>query len=246
MNLRHLLIFAMAAAMPAQPVEPALRIPPTTTSFDAGGLPVKITVWGSLSRASTDVFRLTLTGDLSDLQQNITPLLRSQLNRADRCGERLSVEQAALVPASPDGLLNATVHYERWGCMKAFGKERDKRLVGGNATLRVKLTPVVEANGVSLKPEVVSIEADGSLGELLRSGSMGDALKAKIAGSIRSAIQKATNFNKVLPPEISSAMTIRSLEFTSGRDGRLCINSVAEARISADRLKFLNKQLESR
>jgi hypothetical protein len=118
--------------------------------------------------------------------------------------------------------------------------------VGGNSTIKVKLTPLVEANAASLKPEVVSIEADGSLGELLRSGSVGDALKEKIAGSVRSAIQNATNFNNVLPPEIGRAATIRSIGFTSGRDGRLCIESIAEVRISADRLKVFGKQLESR
>ena len=118
--------------------------------------------------------RLTLTADLGEFQQNILPILRSQLNRSDRCGERLSVEQAALVPAAPDSVLNATVHYERWGCMKAFGKDVNKRLVGGNAVLSVKLTPSVEANVLALKAEVVSLQADGSLGELHRSGSVGD------------------------------------------------------------------------
>jgi len=246
MNFRHLPVLAVVSALAAQSGEIVLRIPPTTASFDAGGHPVAVTVWGSLSRASADVFRLTLTADLGDLQQNITPLLRSQMDRSDRCGERLSVEQAALVPAAPDSLLSATVHYERWGCMKAFGKEAVKKLVGGNATLKVKLTPSVEANAVSLHAEVVGLEADGSLGELLRSGSMGDTLKEKIAASVRSAIQKATNFSNAIPPEIQSAATVRSVEFTSGREGRLSIESVAEARISPDLLKLLGKQLESR
>lgn len=246
MSFRHLLAFALVCAAPAQTGELILRIPPATASFDAGGHPVNVTVWGSLSKASEDVFRLTLTADLGDFQQNITPFLRSQLDRSDKCGERLSVEQAALVPAAPDSILTATVHYERWGCMKALGKEVTRRLVGGNALLRVKLTPLVQANAVSLAPEVAGMEADGSLGELLRSGSVGDALKEKIASGIRSAIQKATDFNHVLPPEIGSLATIRSVEFTSGREGRLCIESIAEARISPDRLKVLGKQLESR
>jgi hypothetical protein len=130
--------------------------------------------------------------------------------------------------------------------MKAFGKEAVKKLVGGNATLKVKLTPSVEANAVSLHAEVVGLEADGSLGELLRSGSMGDTLKEKIAASVRSAIQKATNFSNAIPPEIQSAVTVRSVQFTSGREGRLSIESIAEVRISPDLLKLLGKQLESR
>jgi hypothetical protein len=110
----------------------------------------------------------------------------------------------------------------------------------------VKLTPLVDANAVSLNAEVSGIEADGSLGELLRSGSVGDALKEKIAGSIRSAIQKAANFNHILPPEIGSAATIRSVKFTNGPETRLCIESMADVRISPDRLRLLGKQLESR
>jgi hypothetical protein len=134
MNFRHLLVFIVVSAVTAQTGEIVLSIPRTTASFDAGGHPVAVTAWGSLSRASGEVFRLTLTADLGDLQQNVTPLLRSQVDRSDRCVERLSVERASLAPAAPDSLLTATVHYERWGCMKAFGKEVNKRLVGGNAT----------------------------------------------------------------------------------------------------------------
>jgi hypothetical protein len=245
MTFRHLLFAALALAAPAQSGELILRIPPTAASFDAGGNPVNVTVWGSVSRVSAEVVRLALTADLGEFQHNILPILRSQLNRSDRCGERLSMEQAALVPAPPDSILNATVHYERWGCMKALGKEVNKRLVGGNAVLSVKLTPSVEANALSLKAEVVRLQADGSLGELLRSGSVGDALKEKIAASIRSSIQKAANFNNVLPPRMGGAVTIRSVAFTSGQEDRLLIDSAADAGISPENLKLLGKQLES-
>jgi hypothetical protein len=245
MTFRHLLLVAVVSAAPAQTGELILRIPPTTASFDAGGNPVNVTVWGSVSRVSAEVVRLALIADLGEFQKNILPILRSQLNRSDRCGERLSVEQAALIPAAPESVLNATVHYERWGCMKALGKEVNKRLVGGNAVLSVKLTPSVEANALSLKAEVVSLQADGSLGELLRSGSVGDALKEKIAASVRSSIQKAANFNNVLPPQIGSAVTMRSVAFTSGQEGRLCIDSTAEAKLPPENLKLLGKQLES-
>ena len=149
MTLRHMLLVAVVSAAPAQTGEVILRIPPTAASFDAGGTPVNVTLSGSVSRVSAEVVRLTLTADLGEFQHNILPILRSQLNRSDRCGERLSVEQATIVPAAPDSVLNATVHYERWGCMKAFGKDVNRRLVGGNAGLSVKLTPSVEANALS-------------------------------------------------------------------------------------------------
>jgi hypothetical protein len=246
MYFHYPLLLAAAFVALAQTGDVDLRIPPARVSFDAGGQPVTVTVWGSLSKESAELFRLNVTADLGDFQQNVTPLLRSQLNRSDRCGERMSVERADLAPAAPDSVLAATVHYERWGCVKAFGKEVTKRVVGGNGILKVKLTPVLDANAISLRSEVIGIEADGSLGELLRSGSTGDALTEKIAASVRSAIEKSATFNSVLPPEISNAVTIRSVEFTSCREGRLCIETVAEARISPDRLKLLGKQLASR
>jgi len=246
MSFRYLLVLTTAFAALAQTGEIVLRIPPATISLDAGGQPVAVTVWGSLSRESADVFRLKLTADLGNFQQSITPLLRSQLNRSERCGERISVEQAELAAAAPSSVLTATVHYERWGCVKAFGKEVNKRMVGGNGVLKVKLTPAVDASGVALRSEVIGIEADGSLGELLRSGSTGDALKEKIAASVRSAIEKSANFNNVLPPEIGSAVTIRSVEFATGPEGHLSIEALADAHISPDRLKALDKVLASR
>jgi hypothetical protein len=245
MCFRPLLLLAALPAL-AQTGDVDLRIPPARVSFDAGGQPVTVTVWGSLYKVSAELFRLNLTADLGDFQQNMTPLLRSQLNRSDRCGERMSVERADLAPAAPDGILTTTVHYERWGCVKAFGKEVTRRVVSGNGVLKVKLIPAVDANAISLKAEVIGIEADGSLGELLRSGSMGDSLNEKIASSVRSAIEKSANFNTVLPPEIGNAVTIRSVQFTSGRDGRLSIETAAEARIPPERLKLLGKELASR
>lgn len=73
------------------------------------------------------VFRLAMTADLGNFQENLTPVLAARLNRSDRRGERLTVERAVLAPAEPSGALRAYVHYERFACAKAFGKEVVKR-----------------------------------------------------------------------------------------------------------------------
>ena len=78
-----------------------------------------------------DTLHLGLTVELGDLEANLTALLGSQLNRSERCGERLSVERASLLPAPPSGLLKASFHHERWACAKVLGREVAKRLAGG-------------------------------------------------------------------------------------------------------------------
>ena len=150
-----------------------LKIPPVKTSLNLEGQPVEITAWGAVSAASSGVLSLALTVDLGNFQENLTPVLAAQLNRSDRCGERLSVERAVLSPAAPSAVLTAYVHYERFACVKAFGKEIVKRLAGGNGVVEVNLAPSVGESGITLTAQVRKMDADGSLGELLRSGSLG-------------------------------------------------------------------------
>ena len=146
-------------------------LPPLKTTMDAGSQPVTIIVTGKVS-GNQQAVRLKLSADLSDLQDHLADILRAQLNRSDRCGERLTVEQAAIQPAAPAAALTASLHYEKWACVKALGKQITKRIVGGNAMIPVKLTPVVgEGRELKLIGEVGEIQADGSLGEVLRSGS---------------------------------------------------------------------------
>ena len=204
-----LLFIAPIFALQAGDDGVVLKIPPVKTSLDFKGQRVKITTWGSVSNGPQGPLKLTLTADLSDLQTNIGPLLASQLNKSDRCGERLSVESAALSPASPAAVLTAHVHYERWACAKAFGRDIAKRLVGGNAVVTVKLTPSAGADGVSMGSEVQKIDADGSLGEALRSGSFGASVKEKIAGSVESSLRKGLDLKAALPPQAAGATTLQ-------------------------------------
>jgi len=216
-----------------------LKVPPVKTAVEIEGQPVTFTAWGSVSAEAANAFRLAVTADLSNLQERLTPLLRVSLNRSDRCGERLSVERATLAPAPPSSLLVAYVHYERWGCAKAFGKEIVKRLVGGNGVVEVTLTPSVDAGTVSLTSQVRKIEADGSLGDVLRSGSLGDSLREKIAASIQSAIQKSLNLKSTLPPQIENRVTIQTVQFADGGSGHLWLGLAGAVRTSGEELRSL-------
>jgi hypothetical protein len=221
----------------------ALKIPQQTVSFDVNGQPVAITAWGEVTRDPSGAIRLGLTADLNDLAKNITPLLGTELNRSDRCGERISVESAQLAPASPAANLTVNLHYERWACAKVLGKQVVKRLVGGNGVVIARLTPSAGENGIAVNAAVEKIDADGSLGDLLHSGSLGTSIQEKIAHSIESAIRKAANFNSLLPPAVAGLVRIRGIQFTEGQEGRLWLDLRAEANITADQFQALASQL---
>ena len=222
-----------------------LAIPPARISLNVQNQPVAITVSGSVSGVATDrdaaAFRIALTADLSGLQQDITTLLSSQLNRSDKCGERLTIDRAMLVPRAPGSLLTAYLHYEKWACAKVFGKNVVKRLVGGNGVIAVGLTPSVEADrAIRLQSEIESIQADGSLGEILRSGSLGPTLREKIRTTLASAMDKA-KLEASIPAELQPVAVIQSAQFAD-RAGRLCLDLSGEVRISADQLRSLIDQ----
>jgi hypothetical protein len=127
--VRFLVLFVSLSAVSTFGQDLSLRLPPVRTSVSIDDQLVTITTTASVS-GTLDSFKLKLTVDLADLQDHITGLLQAQLNRSDRCGERLSIERATLVPVPPASLLTAYVHYERWACVKVLGKEAAKRLVG--------------------------------------------------------------------------------------------------------------------
>ena len=233
------------------------EIPPVQASLDVSGQPIAITVAGSISESAAGRgegapgFTFNLRANLRDLQDHLTPLLQSQLNQSNRCGERMSVEQASIVPAPPAAHLTVRVHFERWACLKAFGKENTKRLVGGDGTVQMTLTPVVEqggpqGNAVRLDAQVGSIEADGSLGELLRSGSLGAALRDKIRDSILKAVQKSTDLRAVLPPLAQPFVNIRSVAFDDDPGGGLALKIAGGLLVPAQQVSSLLAQLRDR
>jgi hypothetical protein len=147
---------------------------------------------------------LQLTGDLSGLQRNLTSLLSTQHDEDDRCGERIAIQNATLKPAEPASIAVVQLHVERWVCVKVLGKQAAKEMLGGDAQIPIKLTPVIEKESteLQLQPEVGEIQADGSLGEILRSGALGDAIREKVRTSILNALQKGTSLAATLPPAV--------------------------------------------
>jgi len=144
-------------------------------------------------------------------------------------------------------LLTANVHYEKWACAKAFGKQIVKKLIGGNGVIRMRLTPAIgNSDTVQLRAEVLSIDADGQLGEVLRSGSFGEALQEKIRNASVSAIDKSTRLTESLPPAIRNMAPLRTVRFSDSGEGRLALNLTGEARITGQHVRELTEQLKAK
>jgi hypothetical protein len=248
----------IAVSLTASLASPALaqnltfKIPPVKIPFAVKDQQASITASALISMVSKDgdldIFNLQLTADLTGLQQNMTALLSSQLDKDDHCGDRIAIQQATLTPADPASIATVQLHYERWACVKAFGKQQAKRVVGGNAVIPVSLTPGVDENKTELRlvPEVGTIEADGSLGELLRSGTVGEMIREKIRSSILSAMQKGTNLSATLPPAAQGYATIENAEFKDGGSGRLIVVLDGQVRITKEQVQILSKQVKER
>jgi hypothetical protein len=241
-----------ASGVPASAQAGTFRIPPVKIPLTVKDQTVTIAASALMSVVSTDrdlsIFRLELTADLAALQQNITGLLSTQLDKDDHCGERITIQQATLAPADPASIAVVQLHYERWACAKVLGKQQAKRLVGGNAVIPVKLTPGVEKENTELRlvPEVGTIQADGSLGELLRSGTLGEMIREKIRSAILSAMQKGTNLSATLPPAVQGYVTIQNAEFKDAGSGRLAVVLDGEIRITKAQIQILSKQVKER
>ena len=254
---RVLLAFAFVLALGAAPLvahaqNVVFKIPPVKIPLDIKDQPITITASAILTISSKDrnlrILNLQLTGDLSDLQHNLTNLLSSQLDKDDRCGERVAIQNAALRPAEPASVAVVQLHVERWACVKVLGKQAAKKVLGGDAQIQIKLTPAIEKDSTELQlvPEVGEIQADGSLGELLRSGALGETIREKIRSSILSALNKGTNMAAALPPAVQGYVTIQNAEFKDGGDGSLLVVLDGEARITQEQVKLLSDQVKER
>jgi hypothetical protein len=253
-SLVSLALLLLSAALPADsPVQSVtFKIPPTKIPLKIKDQQIAVVASALIVlrqySQGLNVLTLNLTADLSDLQQNMTLLLSSELDKDDRCGDRIAIQHATLVPAAPASLADVQLHYERWGCAKVFGKQEAKRLVGGNADIQMKLTPAVEEDHRQLRlvPEVGPIEADGSLGELLRSGTLGEMLREKIRKAILHAMQKGTDLSATLPPAVQGYASIENAQFQDAGSGRLQVLLDGRIQITNDQMQALAKQVKER
>ncbi|MGD0469509.1 MAG: hypothetical protein ABSA54_14110 [Terriglobales bacterium] len=247
----------MSILLPSAGQDLTFNLAPVTSSINIAGQPISIQASGAVSRKSSgspaenghNLFDLKLVADLSDVQHNVTGILRSQLTRSPRCGERIEVQQATLTPLAPAGLVVAYLHFERWVCPS--GQQSPMEVAAGDGTLEVKLTPSVEPTneqnaGLGLVSEITRVDASGLLRDLLRSGDLGATLRDQIAASLLAAAQKGADLKTTLPPAARESATIQKAQFQDAGAGQLSLVLDGQLQLSDEQTTQFATQLKQR
>jgi hypothetical protein len=216
-------------------------------SLDVGSESITIPASGAVSRISAEngrnLFGLKLVADLSDVQQNITTLLRSVVNRSPACGQRIEILQATLTPISPAGLVVAKAHFERWVCPSGRGSAME--VASGDSDVQVKLTASIDAaSGLQLLPEITRVEAQGQLRDSLRTGDLGVTLRDDIAAAILGALQKGTDVKTILPPVAQQSVTLQKAEFQDAGPDQMTLILDGQLQFSDEQTQQFAAQLK--
>ena len=248
--LAFLLLFAATSLSLARDLTATFQIPPVKIPLDVKDQ--QFTIASSALIAVTrdqrglNTARLQLYADLSEVQHNLTDVLSSALDKIDGCGDHIRIQSATLTPLDPATQAVVALHYERWECAMVVGKKQAKRVASGNAVVEMRLTPAVEANNSELRlvPDIGRIEADGSLREFLRSGSVGEMLRDKIRNTILATLQKGTDLSATLPPALQGHARIQNAQFQDAGEGRLAVHLQGEFPVTDEQIEFLSDQVK--
>jgi hypothetical protein len=225
----------------------AFTLPPVKSPVNIGKQTVGVTVFGTLSQTAVQgvqrTFRLTLVDDLSDVEQNITELLRAELDSSQTCGQRVAIRQATLAPQTPASLLVIKLHYERWSCSGAFGQQAATELAEGDGSMEIKLTATVEKGMVKIVAAPGRVDATGMMGEALRSGSLGEDLREQAARVVLSGAQAGSNFKITLPLAVQNSAALQTARFQDTGVGSLSVVLGGQVEISNEQADQLASQL---
>jgi hypothetical protein len=227
--------------------EVSFNIPPVTNSLSFAGQRIAITTSGFISKdalqSEQNTLKLELTSDISDLQLNIAEVLQAQLNKADDCGEQIAIRGATLTPSTPASVVVAQVHYERWAC---FGRGNSNEIVEGNGTIEVKLTPAVgEDGGLGLIGAIGRVDAQGLVGDLLRSGTLGEFVRDKIAETMLLAVRQSADYKTTIPSAAQGNVTLRRAQFQATGLSKLSVVLEGDIRLSGDKVAGLTTNVKN-
>ncbi|HEY6370610.1 MAG TPA: hypothetical protein VIX37_08520 [Candidatus Sulfotelmatobacter sp.] len=228
----------------------AFNLPATKTPVRMESMTIPVTTSGVLAetaaQGSQRTFKLELIADLTELQQNITDVLRAQLDSSETCGQRVSIRQARLTPAAPASLLVVRLHFERWMCLRTSGQQTSNELAESDGTVEIKLTAEImkeKQNAMVVKAAFGRIDAAGMLSDELHFGALGEDLQDKAAQSLRSAARAGTDFKVALPPALQNSVALQSAKFRDLGVGGLSLPLEGRVEISNQQADQLASQL---
>ena len=206
--------------------EGTFSIGPEKTVMNFENQPVALVTSGVVSRVTLpgvqNAFQVELTADLSDLQQSMTEVMRQQINKSDPCGEQIAIQTAVLTPSTPASTVQAQLHYERWACFGGRGNANE--MAEGNGSIEVTLTPAIAEDGtLRLAPVISRVDAEGLVGDLLRSGALGESVRDTIAESVLSAVRQGSDYKTMLPAAAQGYIKLRRAKFEGTGAGELSI-----------------------
>ena len=222
-------------------------IPAVKSRLRIGGQDIVVSSAGDLSQtdaqADTRSFVLTRTLDLTDLQQNLTQIMNSQFAETQSCGERLAVRHASLMTAPPASSMILQLHFERWSCSRPFGQSATTELAEGDGTVEMRLTPTVEDSQLHINPEFKRIDATGMMAEALRSGDLGQDLRAKAGQTLLLALRAGADVKATLPPALQGPASLEAARFQDNGSGGLKVALESTVKLSNDQVNALANQL---
>jgi len=209
---------------------------------------IALTVSGDLSQIASQggrrTFNLRRVVDLSDLQEKITEVLRTQFDSAGSCGERLAVREAAIISSTPASILTLQLHYERRSCWKLDGQTGWQELAEADGSVEVKLTPVVDkANALKVRCEFSRINASGVMKESLRNGVQGEELREKLSQSMLAALDAGIQVQGKLPLALRNIALVQSAKFQDVGIGRLGAVLEGQLDLTAEQVSQLVSEL---
>jgi hypothetical protein len=222
-------------------------LPVVKTTANVANRSIEVDISGALSQTAAQdgkrMFRLELYGNLSDLQHNLTELLGG-LNRSSTCGENLTVRRATLTGSGVNGMLLLDLHFERWACMRIGNQTASNELAESDGSVEVRLAPSIgSSNTLRLNAELGRINANGLMGEAIRSGDIGELIRKNAPLPLLTAARVTTNLAAVLPPAIQSSVALHGAKFQSTGVGDLNLVLEGEAAISDQQAKDLARAL---
>ena len=225
-----------------------LHLSPVQSVIDIEKRPIAITLGGTISKVAAEDhnrFNMELAADVSDLQQKIGQILESKFNQSDPCGEQVAIQEASLTAQAPASLVVTQLHLARWTCFGSLGQASPNELAEGNGTIELKFTPLVAANRtLQLVPGVNRVNAEGFVGEQLRSGSLGVALREEITRMLLSAMQTEVYFKAILPAVAQEHAVLEKAEFREAGGVRVVLDGTIQ--ISDEQVKLMVNQLKDR
>jgi hypothetical protein len=252
---------ALGTEMSALPLadrhETAFNLEPFTSALELGGQSISIPAAGAIalppddshspipSTGVSDTYSIRFVADLSDLQDNITAILRSALDQGGRCGSRVEIKEAILVPQPPAALVTTHLHYERWICPPGTGAATE--LADSDGSIELKLTPSLDAQGaVQLSSQNARVDAQGLLRDALLTGDLGDTMREQITASVLAALRKGAEVKNTLPPAALPLATIEQARFKDAGTGHLSLVLDGQLKLVGESTKEFAAQLKQR